>query len=62
MGKSKDKPCSGDDCGNEDHLCRIAKRGDQGLLRQLARDARFLCRKCGREAHDVKNLCKPARL
>ena len=59
----KDKPCrSGEDCDNDEHLCRVAKRGEQGLIRELSRDARFLCRKCGREAHDGKNLCKPVRI
>ena len=63
MGKGKDKPCKGgDDCRSEDHLCRIAKREDMELLRQLVRDARFSCRKCGRSAHDEKNLCKPVKL
>jgi len=63
MGKGKDKPCrGGDDCTSEEHLCRIEKRGDMELLRQLGWDARFSCRKCGRSAHEEKNLCKPERL
>jgi hypothetical protein len=63
MGKENDKPCrGGEDCSNKDHLCRIAKREDMELLRQLVRDARFSCHKCGRAAHDEKNLCKPAKL
>ena len=63
MGKENDKPCrGGDDCSNEEHLCKVAKREDLELLRQLARDARFSCRKCGRSAHDQKNLCRPERL
>ncbi len=63
MGKDKDRPCrGGEDCGNEEHLCRIAKRGETGLLQRLAREARFLCSKCGREAHDEKNLCRPSKL
>lgn len=63
MGKENDKPCrGGDDCSNEDHLCKIEKRGNLELVRQLARDARFSCSKCGRSAHDGKNLCKPGKL
>ncbi len=63
MGKGNDKPCKGgDDCRNDDHLCRIEKRGDMELLRRLGNDARFSCRKCGRSAHEEKNLCKSARL
>jgi hypothetical protein len=30
--------------------------------RELVRDARFVCRKCGRVAHREKNLCKPTKL
>jgi len=63
MGKGKDKPCKGgEDCNREEHLCRIAKREDIELLRQLAKDARFACHKCGRSAHDEKNLCRPGKL
>jgi len=29
---------------------------------ELVRDARFVCRKCGRVAHREKNLCKPTKL
>jgi hypothetical protein len=28
----------------------------------LVRDARFVCKKCGRAAHKEKHLCKPAKL
>jgi len=63
MGKGDDKPCrGGDDCNSNDHLCRIAKREDMELLRQLVREVRFSCRKCGRAAHNEENLCKPVKL
>jgi hypothetical protein len=63
MGKENDRSCrGGDDCSNEEHLCKVEKRGDMELLRQLARDARFACRKCGRAAYNGKNLCRPEKL
>jgi ribosomal protein S9 len=30
--------------------------------KKLVRDARFICKKCGRAAYDEKNLCKPVEL
>jgi hypothetical protein len=63
MGIGKDKPCrGGDGCSNEEHLCKIEKRGDLELLRQLGRNALFSCRKCGRAAYNGKNLCRPEKL
>jgi hypothetical protein len=63
MGKGNDTPCrGGDDCRDEDHLCRVAKRMDEKLIRELVRDSRFFCRKCGRAAHDEVNLCKPVKI
>jgi hypothetical protein len=62
MGKGKDTPCKGgDDCTSEKHLCKVAKRADKEMISQLTRDARYVCRKCGREAHDEANLCKPVK-
>jgi len=63
MGKGNDRPCrGGEDCNSEDHLCRVAKLEDAELIRQLVKDARFFCRKCGRAAHAEKNLCKPVKI
>ena len=63
MGKGKQTPCrGGEDCISEEHLCKIAKREDRELIRQLVRDARYVCSKCGRSAHDGANLCKPVKM
>ena len=57
MGRCKDS----DDC-RERHLCKIAKRGDIERVKQLVRDAAFVCKKCGRAARDQENLCEPSRI
>jgi hypothetical protein len=49
----------GEDCSEELHLCKISKRGDLEKMRELVKDACYLCRKCGRSAHDTRNLCRP---
>jgi len=60
MGKENKGGCKGgDDCLSDEHLCRIAKRGDAELIKRLAKDPRFICLKCGRKAHDAANLCRP---
>jgi len=60
MGKSYERDCKGgEDCTDEAHLCKIAKRGDLERIRELVRGARFFCRKCGRATRDPQNLCKP---
>ena len=47
-------------------LCSLVKDGLQkdGAKRYkaLLRDARYMCRKCGRAAGKAKNLCKPTEL
>ena len=63
MGKKYDKECmGGDDCHEEKHLCKIAGRSEPDQIRDIIRDSRFFCRKCGRSAHKADNLCKPLDL
>jgi hypothetical protein len=63
VGKKYKKPCrDGEDCYDENHLCKIVKRGDLDLIRQLVKDSRFVCSKCGRTAHNVVNLCRPTTI
>ncbi|NJD55103.1 MAG: hypothetical protein FIA94_01715 [Nitrospirae bacterium] len=63
MGKERDQPCKGgDDCTSDAHLCKIARQGDMDLIRQLVREPRFFCRKCGRAAREEVNLCRPAKI
>jgi hypothetical protein len=63
MSKKYSEECrGGEDCREERHLCRIAARGDHERLRELIRDAKYFCRKCGRSARDASNLCRPTNL
>ena len=63
MGKHYDSDCKGgEDCSDEKHLCKVLKRNDLDSMRKLVRDAQYICRKCGRAAHDAANLCKPVEL
>ncbi len=43
-------------------LCKLAKDGDIDALAVLARDAQYICKKCGRVSSQKKNICKPAEL
>jgi hypothetical protein len=48
----------------EKHLCKIKDhiKEDFDEYRQLVKDARFVCLKCGRAAREEHHLCKPAPL
>jgi len=47
-------------------LCVLVKDGfhkdDLKAYKCLLRDAKFVCKKCGRAAAKGKRLCKPAKL
>jgi transposase-like protein len=46
-------------------LCAFKKnylKENLSKYKKLVRDARFLCKKCGRTAQDEKRLCKPVEL
>jgi hypothetical protein len=46
-------------------LCSIKKdvlKDNISKYKKLVRDAQFVCKKCGRAAHDEKRLCKPVSL
>ncbi len=61
MSKKSGKDCEGgEDCRDERHLCKISGQRDYDLVRELVRDARYFCRKCGRATHNASNLCKPS--
>ena len=63
MGKHYGSDCKGgEDCSDEKHLCKVSKQNDLDKLKELARDAHYICKKCGRAAHDAVNLCKPTDL
>jgi len=46
-------------------LCELKKdclKENLPEYKKLVRDARFLCKKCGRAARDAERLCKPVSL
>lgn len=44
----------------EKTLCKI--KDDIELLKKLVKDARYICKKCGRAARHDENLCKGTKL
>ena len=49
--------------GHAKHLCDMAKRGvDLNTYKKLVKDAKFICKKCGRAAAKEENLCDPVPL
>ena len=47
--------------GHKYHLCNLADSGIISLedMKALVKDPRFICKKCGRAAAMVENLCEP---
>ena len=43
-------------------LCKLADKGDMDALIALAKDARYICKKCGRVSSQKRNVCKPVEL
>ncbi|MFH0848430.1 MAG: hypothetical protein V1857_02875 [archaeon] len=50
--------------GHAKHLCDMAEKGqvDLNTFKELSRNPRFICKKCGRVAAKEENLCKPIPL
>jgi hypothetical protein len=52
--------------GHDKHLCYLNNLGFQisnpEEYKDLVRDAKFMCKICGRVAASAKNLCKPEDL
>jgi hypothetical protein len=52
--------------GHNQHICYLVNLGFQNRRSQeykkLVREAKFLCKSCGRVAAKAKNLCFPAKL
>ena len=50
--------------GHKKHLCHLVE--DVGIsmedYKPLVKNAKFLCRKCGRTAAKEENLCEPTKL
>ncbi len=47
--------------GHLHHLCDLAQKGQMSLeeMKGLVKDAKYICRICGRAAANADNLCAP---
>lgn len=43
-------------------LCKLAKKGAMDDLAALAKDAKYLCKKCGRASSVKKTCCKAMKI
>ncbi len=61
MSKKIDKRgCKGgDDCREDNHLCKMAKRHELDSIREAVKGSKYLCLKCGRTAVEPSYLCRP---
>ena len=58
-----DKECSGaQECNTPGHLCKIVKHDDFDTVREIVKDSKYYCEKCGRAARQAENLCRPAQI
>jgi len=49
--------------GHSKHLCDMAEKGvDLQTYKDLVRNPKFICKKCGRAAAKEENLCEPVPL
>lgn len=50
--------------GHAQHLCDMAERGEVTLeqMKELVRNPKFICQRCGRVAANSDNLCEPVPL
>ena len=50
--------------GHSNHLCDMAQQGEITLseFKELVKDLKFICKKCGRAAAKEDNLCEPVSL
>ena len=49
--------------GHSHHLCDMARKGaDFETYKNLVKNAKFICKKCGRAAAKEDNLCEPVPL
>jgi len=54
------------DDAEEMNLCYLGSDGYQAqgshVYRKLAHNPQYLCKNCGRAAHEAKNLCQPEKI
>lgn len=50
--------------GHSNHLCDMVEKGQVSLaqIKSLAKDPKFICKKCGRAANSSDSLCEPVEL
>ena len=48
--------CSGD---HNLHVCALASAKKFDVIKELAREPKYICYNCGRVAQEEKNLCNP---
>ncbi len=50
--------------GHSKHLCDMVKRGvgDLNTYKELVKNPKFICKKCGRVAAKEESICEPAPL
>ena len=56
-------PAPAPDLGHTKHLCYMVESSvDIDSYKRLVKDAKFICRDCGRAAAKAENLCSPVKL
>ena len=53
---------NGQQCHDENHMCRLIIKKDFDRLKKIAKDAKYICLNCGRAASQKENLCNPSSL
>ena len=65
FGLDDDRPAVPDDA-EDMNLCYLGTEGYQAqasrVYRKLASHPQYLCKTCGRAAHEAKNLCNPEKI
>jgi len=48
---------------HSNHLCYLVNiQLNFGSIKEIVKDARFICKNCARVAHNKENLCSPIKL
>jgi len=51
------------DCCSKKHLCELmAERDSFDAVKEAAKNARYICKACGRAAYAEETLCVPVKL
>ena len=48
--------------GNEPTMCDLAEQNEFDKMHDLSRDAKWICKGCGRVANEKNRLCEPIDL